>query len=160
MTGISERRKLIAVVAVAAAAVVIVAIGAAAIGLLADRDDDAVATQDADDDATPSPSDDASDDEQDVREGDPSNDGDETDAAEERGDVAPNPAGADFLSEPMSGQEAIDALGDDLEAVARLNHRDVDELRDLLLRDSTLHVSPSGFLLYIDTATPNAPGDD
>ncbi|TDE10388.1 hypothetical protein [Jiangella asiatica] len=62
-----------------------------------------------------------------------------------------------LLPSPMGGQEAIDALGEeDLERVAEINNTTVDELRDLLLRDATLLVSPSGRLMYEDTMTPPA----
>jgi hypothetical protein len=151
----SERRKLIAVVAVAAAAVVIVAAGAAAIGWLADRDDETVVTQEpTDEDAEPE-ADDATDDA--TTEDDASTD---DEPAEDDVTEGMTPMGGDVLPEPMGGQEAIDALGDDLQAVAELNNRDVDELRELLLRDHTLRISPNGFLFYIDTATPNLPDDD
>lgn len=63
---------------------------------------------------------------------------------------------ADLLPEPMGGQEAIDALGDHIEDVAELNNTTVDELRDMLLRDASLLVSPSGRLLYDDDMTPPA----
>lgn len=54
------------------------------------------------------------------------------------------------LPEPMNGQEAIDALGDDIEAVARRNGKTVEELKEMLLRDSSVHISTSGFILFLD----------
>ncbi|SJM64578.1 hypothetical protein CZ774_12985 [Frigoribacterium sp. JB110] len=51
----------------------------------------------------------------------------------------------------MSGQEAIDALGDKIDVVAKRNSMTVDEFKDLLLRDKSAHVSPQGFIVYIDT---------
>lgn len=53
----------------------------------------------------------------------------------------------------MNGQEAIDALGDKIDVVAKRNNKTVDELKDLLLRDKSAHVSPGGFIVYIDTNT-------
>ena len=67
--------------------------------------------------------------------------------------LAPGPP-ADLLPEPMSGQEAIDALGEHLDHVAELNGMTPDQLRDLLLRDPTVTVAPSGRLLYEDEMTP------
>ncbi len=61
---------------------------------------------------------------------------------------------AEFLPEAMSGQEAVDALGDELETVAQQHGMTADELREDLLRDATLTVTPSGELLYEDTMTP------
>ncbi|WP_026877591.1 hypothetical protein [Jiangella gansuensis] len=60
----------------------------------------------------------------------------------------------EVLPSPMGGQEAIDALGERIEQVAEINNTTVDELRDLLLRDATLRVGPSGRLMYEDTMTP------
>ena len=59
-----------------------------------------------------------------------------------------------MLPEAMSGQEAVDALGDKLAVVAERNNMTAEKLRKLLLTDSTLHVTPSGSLLYVDTMTP------
>lgn len=71
---------------------------------------------------------------------------------DENGDaVNPSPLSQNVLAEPMSGQEAIDALGEKIEAVAKRNGKTVDELKDLLLRDKTAQVSTSGFIVYIDT---------
>ena len=61
--------------------------------------------------------------------------------------------GTKVLPERMSGQEAIDALGDDITVVAKRNNKTVDELKDLLLRDKSAHVSTRGFIVYIDTNT-------
>lgn len=67
--------------------------------------------------------------------------------------LAPGPQ-ADLLPEPMSGQAAIDALGEHLDHVAELNGMTPEQLRDTLLRDPTLTVTPSGRLLYEDEMTP------
>lgn len=64
------------------------------------------------------------------------------------------PSGEDVLRRAMSGQDAIDALGERLEWVAQLNGMSVDDLRDLLLRDATVTVAPSGRLMYDDQMTP------
>lgn len=52
------------------------------------------------------------------------------------------------LPKAMGGQEAIDALGDDIEVVAERNGKTVEELKELLLRDHSAKVSKNGFLLY------------
>lgn len=57
---------------------------------------------------------------------------------------------AAVLTESLAGQEAIDALGDNIDVVARRNNKTVDELKDLLLRDQTAHVSTTGFIFYRD----------
>lgn len=70
------------------------------------------------------------------------------------GDDAAAQAQGEVLPSPMSGQEAVDALGDQLEYVAELNAMSVDELRELLLRDASVQVTPSGRLMYDDRMTP------
>ncbi|WP_119696178.1 hypothetical protein [Microbacterium halotolerans] len=57
------------------------------------------------------------------------------------------------LPERMNGQEAIDALGDKIDFVAERNNKTVDELKDLLLRDKSAHISTGGFIVYIDSST-------
>lgn len=59
--------------------------------------------------------------------------------------------GGDVLPRAMSGQEAIDALGDNIDRVADQNHLTVKELKEKLLQDATLHVSKSGRLVFLDT---------
>ncbi|WP_334152131.1 hypothetical protein [Microbacterium sp.] len=73
------------------------------------------------------------------------------DDSTEGGTVEPTPAFGSVLPEAMGGQEAIDALGDDLQAVADRNGKTVEELTALLLRDATAKVSPSGFIVYSDS---------
>ena len=63
---------------------------------------------------------------------------------------APTACG-DVLPRAMSGQEAIDALGDNIDRVADQNHLTVNELKEKLLQDATLHVSKSGRLVFLDT---------
>ncbi|SEF16399.1 hypothetical protein [Jiangella alba] len=70
------------------------------------------------------------------------------------GDGVTAQAQGDVLPSPMSGQDAVDALGDQLERVAELNGMSADELRDLLLRDASVQVTPSGRLMYDDRMTP------
>lgn len=141
-----ERRRLVVVVSVAAAAVVLVAVGAAAVGWLSDGGDSTVVTQEP---AGPDEDADSGDD-----------DAAEDDVSDEETTDAPAVAQGEFLPEPMGGQAAIDALSDEqLEAVAKLNDRTAEELRDLLLRDATVKISTSGFLFYGDTATPQPPDD-
>lgn len=67
------------------------------------------------------------------------------------GDVTPTlkPTG-DILPEDLAGQEAIDALGDDIVLVAERSGKTVEELKELLLRDETVRVSTDGFLYYVD----------
>lgn len=72
------------------------------------------------------------------------------------GDGSAAQAQGDVLPQAMSGQEAVDALGDQLEYVAELNAMSADELRDLLLRDASVQVAPSGRLMYNDQMTPPA----
>lgn len=55
-----------------------------------------------------------------------------------------------LLPEAMNGQEAIDALGDRIETAAKRNGKTVEELEELLLRDTTAHISPNGYLVYLD----------
>lgn len=55
-----------------------------------------------------------------------------------------------LLPEAMNGQEAIDALGDRIETAAKRNGKTVEELEELLLRDETAHISPNGYLVYLD----------
>ncbi|RIQ22272.1 hypothetical protein [Jiangella rhizosphaerae] len=69
------------------------------------------------------------------------------------GTVAPGGQG-DLLPRPMSGQKAIDELGEHLDHVAELNGMTPEQLRDLLLRDASVQVAPSGRLLYDDHMTP------
>ncbi|PZF79179.1 hypothetical protein [Jiangella anatolica] len=64
------------------------------------------------------------------------------------------PGGQDVLPRAMGGQEAIDALGERLGDVAELNGMTADQLRDLLLRDASVEVAPSGRLLYDDDLRP------
>jgi len=75
----------------------------------------------------------------------------DSDDSTEGGTVEPTPAFGSVLPEAMGGQEAIDALGDDLEAVADRNGKTVEELTALLLRDATAKISPRGFIVYSDS---------
>lgn len=127
-TASQQRRR--SVVAVAAAVVVVALAVVAAVWLTSESDDDpgdgSVAAP-SDASATPSP---------------------------DEGTLAPG--GGDVLPRAMSGQEAVDALGERLDEVAELNGMSPDELRDLLLRDAGAVVAPSGRLMYDDRMTPPA----
>lgn len=75
-----------------------------------------------------------------------------TDTSPPSGDkLQPTPAFGSFLPEAMGGEEAIDALGDNLEAVANRNGKTPEELKDLLLRDKSAKVSVDGFIVYGDS---------
>lgn len=56
------------------------------------------------------------------------------------------------LPKAMGGQQAIDALGDDINQVAKKNNMTVEKLEGILLKDSTAYISKTGFLLYGDAA--------
>lgn len=72
------------------------------------------------------------------------------DGDEDEGDMEPLPTASSFLPEPMGGQDAIDALGDKIEIVAKRNGKTVEELEELLLRDKSARISTEGFVVYID----------
>lgn len=81
----------------------------------------------------------------------------ETSGTNDEGDGDVPGTSSDFnslLPEAMNGQEAIDALGDKIEVVAKRNGKSVEELEELLLRDKTAHISPNGFIVYLDTSGP------
>lgn len=61
-----------------------------------------------------------------------------------------------ILDEELSGQDAIDALGDNIDMVAKRVGKSPEELEELLLRDPSAHVTPRGFIVYRDSfPTPN-----
>ncbi|WP_166356252.1 hypothetical protein [Phytoactinopolyspora limicola] len=66
--------------------------------------------------------------------------------------------GLKVLPEPMNGVEAIEALGDKLDLVARRNGMTPEKLRATMERDRSLWISPRGFIVYRDPAPP-APTD-
>ncbi|CAH0207894.1 hypothetical protein SRABI76_02186 [Microbacterium oxydans] len=127
----SRRRPLI----IATAITVVVAVGILAVGVLAMNQGSAEPGADASASpqatATPTPTD--------------------SDDSTEGGTVEPTPAFGSVLPEAMGGQQAIDALGDDLEAVAARNGKTVEELTELLLRDATAKISTNGFIVYSDS---------
>lgn len=65
-------------------------------------------------------------------------------------EVVPTPS-SEVLTEPLGGQEAIDALGDKIEIVAQRNGKTVEQLEELLLRDKAAKVSTDGYIVYIDS---------
>lgn len=138
----TERQKRTVVIASAAGVVLVAAIAAATVGVLSGSKDDTAADAGAEAPAAAQQND------------------EQTTNAEDAVDPSQNSsrrlAQGSVLPEPMGGQAAIDALGDNLEVVAQRSGKTTDELEALLLRDSTLRVSTSGFLYYVDTATPPA----
>lgn len=60
-----------------------------------------------------------------------------------------------FLDEEMSGQEAIDALGDRLGAVAERNGMTEERLVKVLQNDPSAWVTPNGFIKYKDDRGKN-----
>lgn len=60
-------------------------------------------------------------------------------------------AGGNLLEKELSGQEAIDALGDKIDTVAERVGKTPEELKELLLRDPSAHVTPKGFVVYRDS---------
>lgn len=54
---------------------------------------------------------------------------------------------SEVLPRAMSGQEAIDALGDDIDIVAKRNGMSADELEEMLLKNPSAKVSKNGFIL-------------
>lgn len=82
--------------------------------------------------------------------------GDESEEDDVTNTPTPTPpnAGGGYLPEKMNGQEAIDALGDNIDAVAKKNGKTTEELKDLLLRNKTAFVTPGGHLVYLDNAKP------
>lgn len=80
----------------------------------------------------------------------------DSDGGEDGDDVKPVPTpSSQVLTEPLGGQEAIDALGDKIEAVAKRNGKTVEQVEELLLRDKSAKVSTNGYIVYIDS-TPGS----
>ncbi len=75
------------------------------------------------------------------------------DLQDENMQSTPLPSG-NLLNEELNGQEAIDALGDNIDTVAKRIGKSPEELKELLLRDSSAHVTPKGFVVYRDTFPP------
>ncbi|WP_105566724.1 hypothetical protein [Microbacterium halophytorum] len=69
------------------------------------------------------------------------------DASEETGDDMKTIKTTTYLPESLGGQEAIDALGDDLAAVAELNNKTPEELEEFLLKNPSAKISPNGTIL-------------
>lgn len=61
-----------------------------------------------------------------------------------------SPGGKKVLDTELSGQEAIDALGDEIDYVAKLAGKTPDEVEELLLRDPSAHVTTQGRIVYRD----------
>lgn len=86
----------------------------------------------------------------DAEDPDSSAEGSTGEGAEESTQPSP-PLSEKVLPKEMSGQEAIDALGDKIEIVAKRNGKTVDELKNLLLDNPSAHVMPNGSIVYNDT---------
>ena len=65
--------------------------------------------------------------------------------------VSEGPNTVNLLPEAMGGEAAIDALGDDIVKVAKLNSMTVEELEELLRTDKTARVTKTGVIKYVDT---------
>lgn len=68
------------------------------------------------------------------------------------------PFGRIFLPALSNGQQAIDALGRDLPAVAAWYGKSSDELAKLLRTDETVYVDRKGRLLFVDSGVPPVAG--
>lgn len=58
--------------------------------------------------------------------------------------------GGPLLSEALSGQEAIDALGENIAVVAERAGKSVEEIEEMLLRSPSLYVTEDGDLIFRD----------
>ncbi len=76
--------------------------------------------------------------------------------ANSEGSTENSPFGRIKLAELSNGQQAIDALGGNLPAVAAWYGKSPEELTHLLRTDSTAHVDTRGRLLFIDTGAGKA----
>lgn len=69
------------------------------------------------------------------------------------------PLAADAPGTPgLGGQEAIDALGDTIDAAAARLGMTADELRELLLTDPTARIGATGSLFFVDPGTDGGGG--
>lgn len=77
-------------------------------------------------------------------------DTDSDDEGDDDVEVSPTPTGAaaPVLEAPLSGQEAIDELGDDMQIVADRNNMSVEELEELLLTDPNAVVGTTGHIYF------------
>ncbi len=71
----------------------------------------------------------------------------------------PQSAGVDLGFEGLvSGTDALEMLGDRIDQVAAFHRRSADSLEAALRHDSTLHLTGTGHLLYVDPAPLIPPG--
>ena len=56
-----------------------------------------------------------------------------------------------YFSAPAAGQSAVDQLGSEIEEVAKLNRRTVEELKNLLLNNKTFHLDICGRAFFAET---------
>ncbi|MCV2352855.1 PPC domain-containing protein [Paucibacter sp. B2R-40] len=76
--------------------------------------------------------------------------------ANSEGSTEHAPFGRIKLAALSNGQQAIDALGENLPAVAAWYGKSAEELTTLLRSDSTVHIDTRGRLLFIDTGAGKA----
>src|SRR5690625_4540426 len=137
-----SRRKPLALVLAAVVAVAAIALVAVATGVFSGSSDDPVAT--SPDEQSTEPDDEA---------------GDETsDDGTEGGDETLTQQGG-FVPEPMSGQEAVDELGDRIGEAAEVNNMSAEQLENLLTSDPTVSIAPSGHIVYKDPGPSQQSGD-
>ena len=72
--------------------------------------------------------------------------------------AAAESASGTAVAAPVGGATAVAELGLRLNDVARSNGLSAEALRHMLLSDSTVRVSPTGRLFYVDAAAPAAAG--
>jgi hypothetical protein len=73
---------------------------------------------------------------------------------------APEPPVVDPRSIAYSGQEALDFLGDGLDATAQRIGRTAEELREAFLHDPSIRVDGAGMVFYVEPPAPDAAGID
>jgi len=137
----SRRKPLLLALAVVVALAVIGGV-VLATGVFSGSSDDPVATS-PDEQAT-EPDDEAGDE----TSGGSTEEGDET-LAQQGG----------FVPEPMSGQEAVDELGDRIGEAAEVNDMTAEQLENLLTSDPTVSIAPSGHIVYKDPGPSQDSGD-
>lgn len=142
------RRALMATLAATGmAAIAVTTVACAPVSSGTDSSDDASASSDAaadSDSSSPSTTESA--------------DSSDSNTASDAADATGSDAGASVgtlpsnkvLPKAMSGQEAIDALGDKIDVVAKRVGKTPEELKELLLRDKSARVTPEGNIRYHD----------
>lgn len=141
----SLRRALMATLAATGmVAIAVTTVACAPVSSGTDSSDDATASSDATADSdSSSPSTTESGDSSSAED---AADGKDSDAGTSVGTLPSNKV----LPKEMSGQEAIDALGDKITVVAKRVGKTPEELKELLLRDKSARVTPEGNVRYHD----------